>query len=268
VNVKHTKILKWSAGDHAVSHQVYFGADQETVRNANTGSPEYKGNKELGSESYDPGKLLWDTTYYWRVDEVNDSNSDSPWAGNLWSFTTADFLVVDDFEDYNDYPPHEIWSTWIDGFGTTTNGATVGYPNPDFAAGEHYVETKIVHGGSQSMPYSYANNLKTSEATMTLVYPRDWTEEGVTKLSLWFQGDAANAADRMFVALNDTAVVYHDDASATQKTGWNEWVIDLTEFAGVILTNVDTVTIGFGTKDSPVAGGSGQMFFDDIRLIK
>ena len=268
VNVKHTKILKWSAGDHAVSHQVYFGTDQETVRNANTGSPEYKGTKELGSESYDPGKLLLDTNYYWRVDEVNDSNSDSPWAGNLWSFTTADFLVVDDFEDYNDYPPDEIWSAWIDGFGTTTNGATVGYPNPDFAAGEHYVETKIIHGGSQSMPYSYDNNLKTSEATMTLVYPRDWTEEGVTKLSLWFRGDAANAAERMFVALNGTAVVYHDDPAVTQITGWNEWVIDLTEFAGVDLTNVNTITIGFGTKNSPAAGGLGQMYFDDIRLIR
>jgi hypothetical protein len=268
VNVKHTQILKWSAGDHAVSHQVYFGIDQETVRNANTGSPEYKGTKELGSESYDPGKLLLDTNYYWRVDEVNDSDSDSPWAGNLWSFTTADFLVVDDFEDYNDYPPDEIWSTWIDGFGTTTNGATVGYPNPDFAAGEHYVETQIVHGGSQSMPYAYDNDLKTSEATMTLVYPRDWTEEGVTKLLLWFHGDAANAADRMFVAAGSSAVVYHDDPAPTQLTGWNEWVIDLTEFAGVDLTNVNTITIGFGTKNSPAAGGLGQMYFDDIRLIR
>ena len=118
------------------------------------------------------------------------------------------------------------------------------------------------------MPFLYDNNLKTSEAALTLT-KRDWTVEGVTKLSLAFRGDAANAAERMFVALNGSAVVYHADPAAAQTTGWNEWVIDLTEFAGVNLTNVTTITIGFGTKGSPVAGGgTGTVYFDDIRLIK
>jgi hypothetical protein len=69
----------------------------------------------------------------------------------------------------------------------------------------------------------------------------------------------------MFVALGNTAV-YHDDASATQTTGWTEWVIDLAAFAGVDLTNVNSITIGIGTKNSPAAGGPGTMYFDDIRL--
>jgi len=47
-------------------------------------------------------------------------------------------------------------------------------------------------------------------------YPRDWSEQGVTKLILWFRGDPANAAERMFVALNGNAAVYHEGASATQ----------------------------------------------------
>jgi hypothetical protein len=120
------------------------------------------------------------------------------------------------------------------------------------------------------MPYSYDNNLKTSEATMTLVYPRDWTEEGVTKLSLWFKGDAANAPERMYVALNGTTVVYNNGTSLTQKTGWTEWVIPLQTFAdqGVNLKNVNTITIGLGTKNGPAAGGTGKMYFDDIRLIR
>ena len=117
------------------------------------------------------------------------------------------------------------------------------------------------------MPYSYDNNLKTSEATLTLVYPRDWTEEDVANLSLWFVGDSANAAERMFVALNGNAVVYHPDANVTQTTRWTEWVIDLAEF-GIDLTNVNTVTIGFGTKNSPAAGGTGTMYFDDIVLVR
>ncbi|MHC4230162.1 MAG: hypothetical protein ACYSW0_22220, partial [Planctomycetota bacterium] len=65
------------------------------------------------------------------------------------------------------------------------------------------------------------------------------------------------------------AVVYHDDAAATQTTGWTEWVIDLAAFAGVDLTNVGSIAIGFGTKDSPAAdGGTGTMYFDDIRLYR
>jgi hypothetical protein len=65
--------------------------------------------------------------------------------------------------------------------------------------------------------------------------------------------------------------VYHEDPAATQSGGWHEWVIDLQAFAdqGVNLANVNTITIGFGTKGSPVAdGGTGTMYFDDIRLYR
>jgi len=75
------------------------------------------------------------------------------------------------------------------GYGTTTNGSTIGYAEPDFPAGEHFVETTIVHGGSQSMPYFYDNTVAgNSEATLTLTDLTDWTDEGVEILSLWFQG--------------------------------------------------------------------------------
>ncbi|MHC4626752.1 MAG: hypothetical protein ACYTDV_07195, partial [Planctomycetota bacterium] len=113
----------------------------------------------------------------------------------------------------------------------------------------------------------FDTNLMISESTLTLVYPKDWTAEGVTKLSLWFRGASGNPAERMFVALGN-AVVYHPDPAATQMTGWNEWVIDLTEFTGVDLTNVGSITIGFGTKNTPAAGGAGEVYFDDIRLIR
>ncbi|UCE46188.1 MAG: hypothetical protein JSW47_11255, partial [Phycisphaerales bacterium] len=113
----------------------------------------------------------------------------------------------------------------------------------------------------------YDTNMMISESTMTLVSPRDWTAHGVKKLSLWLRGASANAAERMFIALNGTAVVYHDDPAASQITGWTEWVIDLAAF-GIDLTNVNTITIGFGTKNSPAAGGTGRMYFDDIRLVR
>ena len=254
--------LAWTPADNAASSDLYFGTDVDAVKNATAASPEYAGNKALGSESHEPGKLTLGEGYYWRVDAVYPGETI---RGLLWSFATAEFLVVDDFESYNDIDPpdpnsNRVFDKWIDGFGTTTNGALVGNDMPPYA------ERTIVHGGDQSMIYRYDNAAKTSEATLTLVWPRDWTEGGVTRLILWFCGDSGNAADRIFIALNGTAEVYHDDASATQVAGWNQWVIELSAF-GVDLTTVDTITIGIGTKDAPApGGGQGTMYFDDIRL--
>ncbi|MFH1715883.1 MAG: DNRLRE domain-containing protein [Planctomycetota bacterium] len=267
VDVQISSTLNWIPAANAVSHDVYFGTDRDAVKNATTASPEFKGNKASGAESYDPGKLAWNSDYYWRVDAVY---STGPVKGLVWNFITAGFMIVEDFESYNDIDPpdpnsNRIFDNWIDGFGTTNNGALVGNDLPPYA------EQTIVHGGSQSMIYRYDNTNKTSEATLTLVYPRDWTDEGVTKLSLWFRGASGNSADRMFVALNGTAVVYHDDPAATQKGGWTQWVVDLTAFAGVNLANVNTITIGIGTKGPGApgaAGGTGTMYFDDIRLIR
>ncbi|MBL7189617.1 MAG: LamG domain-containing protein [Phycisphaerae bacterium] len=265
-DVQINSILSWTAADNASSHELYLGTDADAVKNATTASPEYVSPKALGSESYDPGKLDWDAGYYWRVDEVYSANTVK---GLVWSFSTANFISVDDFESYNDIDPpdaasNRIFDKWIDGFGTTTNGALVGKDLPPYA------EQGIVHGGAQSLIYRYDNNLKTSEATLTLVYPRDWTEEGVTRLILWFRGAPANAAERMFVAAGGNAVVYHDDPSATQVGKWTAWVIDLQAFAdqGVDLANVNTITIGLGTKNVSAAGGAGQMYFDDIRLYR
>jgi len=268
VDVQMKTVLGWTAAETAASHELYFGTDSEAVGNATTASPEYVGPRALGAESYDPGGLDWQSSYAWRVDEVYPTGTVK---GLVWTFTTADFLLVDDFESYDDIDPlpgepgiNRIFDKWIDGFGTTTNGALVGNDMPPYA------ETQVVHGDAQSLGYLYDNNLKTSEATLTLVYPKDWTEGGVTKLSLWLRGASANAADRIFVALNGTAVVYNDDSAATQMTGWNRWVIDLQAFAdqGVSLANVNTITIGVGTKNSPAAGGAGQLYFDDIRLYR
>jgi hypothetical protein len=266
-DVRQSLILKWSPGESAASHEVYFGTDREAVRNANTGSPEYKGSRDLGSESYDPGKLEWDTTYYWRVDGVDNANPDSPWVGLVWSFTTANFLIVDDFELYNDLDPadpesNRIFNAWLDGYLNPTNGSLVGYETPPFA------EQTIVHGGSQSMPLYYDNSVGYSEATLTLTYPRDWTEKGVNKLTIWFRGGSANAAETLYVALNGNAIITHDNPNAAQIGTWIEWNIDLQAFAdqGVNLADVNTISLGLGNRNNPQAGGSGTMYIDDIRL--
>jgi len=124
------------------------------------------------------------------------------------------------------------------------------------------------------MPLFYGNNqqlkAKYSEAELTLTYPRDWTENGVDTLTIWFHGDPANAAEPMYVALNGSAVVFHDDPNAALIDTWKEWNIDLQGFAdqGVNLANVNTIAIGFGDKKNPQPGGSGTAYFDDIRLYR
>jgi hypothetical protein len=176
---------------------VYFGTDEEAVRNATTASPEFKGTKALGDESYDPGKLEWEATYYWRVDEINTGNPDSPWVGNIWSFTTAGFLIIDNFESYN-AGENQIWYSWLDGLGFGSPGVDPYSPGngTGAAVGDEttpsFTEETIVHGGSQSMPMTYDNNKqgysKYSETEFTLTEPRDWTEGDVSQLTLWFQG--------------------------------------------------------------------------------
>jgi hypothetical protein len=280
---KMTLILKWGAGVSAASHEVYFGTDANAVTNADKSSPEYKGTKALGDENYDPGKLAWFTQYFWRIDEVNAVNPDSPWVGNLWTFTTGDFIVVDNFEDYDVNKP--IWEFWLDGLGFGAPGA------PDFNPGNgtgaavgddtnpSYMEESIVHSGNKSIPYWYDNNkqgfARYSEAELTLTAPRDWTEEGVKELSLWFYGDPNNSDELLYVAVSNNAgvpaVVVHDDPAAATIDTWTEWVIPLQAFSdqGIVLTNVTSIAIGLGSKgNTTIPGGSGKMFFDDIRLYR
>ena len=197
VDVKQTTDLSWGPGDSAVSHEVYFGTDADAVANADKASPEYKGTKALGNETYDPGKLAWATAYYWRVDEVNNLNPDSPWVGNLWSFTTADFLIIDNFEDYNS-GENQIWYAWHDGLGYGTPGTADYYAGNGTGAAvgdettSSYTEETIIHSGTKSMPLVYDNNKqgysKYSETEKTLTDTRDWTEGGVAELSIWFRG--------------------------------------------------------------------------------
>ncbi|MGB2862093.1 MAG: LamG domain-containing protein, partial [Sedimentisphaerales bacterium] len=284
VDVKPSVVLSWDAGSVAASHEVYFGTDADAVKNATTTSPEYKGAKALGEESYDPGKLTFNSAYYWRIDEVNGVNPDSPWTGKVWSFTTGDFFVIDDFEDY-DTGENQIWYAWHDGLGAGAPGTPGYFPGngTGSAVGDEtspsYAEENIVHGGSKSMPVSYDNNKQGyayySEVEHALTDQRDWTEEGVTELSLWFYGDSANAAEPLYVAISNSAgapaMVVHDDPAAATIDTWTQWVIPLQAFAdqGISLTNVDMIAIGLGTQGNMTTpGGSGKMYIDDIRLIQ
>jgi len=175
-------ILSWTPGDTAAEHDVYLGVSEMAVLDADISDTTgiYRGRQD--ANSYTPPETLeFAETYYWRIDEV-EADGTTIHTGRVLSFTIANFIVVDNFEDYNDWSPNEIFTAWIDGFFDPANGSQVGYTNAPFA------ETGTVHWGAQAMPYFYDNSAGFSEATMTLSSVRDWTKHGVKALSLWFQG--------------------------------------------------------------------------------
>ncbi len=75
-------VLSWLPGKGALSHDVYLGTNFNDVNDANTSSNEFMGNYDVNS--FDPCGLDLETTYYWRIDEVGDSNT---YKGNVWCFT-------------------------------------------------------------------------------------------------------------------------------------------------------------------------------------
>jgi hypothetical protein len=115
------------------------------------------------------------------------------------------------------------------------------------------------------------NNDETCEATFSNVtitgaVGPQWTSQDV--------GITSNDAEPIYVVVSNSSgepvVVDYDDPAATQIGTWTEWVTSLQDLADqdLILTDVDRISIGIGTKgNSTVPGGSGKMFFDDIRLF-
>ncbi len=236
-NVDVASTLAWRSGRDATSHKVYFGTDAAALPLAAT----------TDSASYDPGALVLGTTYYWQVTELQE---DEAWTGGLWNFSTEDYLVVEDFESYND-DDNLIYETWLDGWANGT-GSTVGYLEAPFA------EKSIVHSGRQSMPLFYDNaGGIVSEADYEL--SQNWTTNGIRSLTLYFYGAAENEGGQLYVKINGTKVPYDGGADDLNRTVWQPWNIDLSTVGNV--SNVRSLTIGIEG-----AGAAGIVYIDDIRL--
>jgi len=128
--------LSWLSGEYAASHDVYFGT---------TSPGTFQGNQT--DTTFDPGTLEWNTTYYWQIVEVNEAHPDSPWPGNVWSFTTPregmgtilrevwlgiGGTSISDLTSSPDYPDNptfrdelttfEAPTNWTDYYGTRIHG--------------------------------------------------------------------------------------------------------------------------------------------------
>jgi hypothetical protein len=280
--------LAWNAGNYADSHDVYFGTDYTAVRDANTSVTYgvFRGNTTDTVNDIDILKL--DTWYFWRIDEVNDSNGFKWHPGKVWKFKVADYIILDDFESYGE--TNHLISAWAD----------MVSQNPATGARLYlasYSDLYPAHGGDQIMRYGYCNDycsiaeVPYSETWLTLTGGRkNWKDSGVSALALFFYGLPTNAAtekEQMYVGIEDSGGTYaeirygeyerlgQEDINDLNEPEWHEWFIALPDFndsnyaaapCDVDLTDVEKFYIGFGNRRSPEVGGRGEVRFDDIRL--
>ena len=247
-------VLGWTAGREATKHDVYFSSDEQAVIDGTAAVT------TMTESSYGPLSLDLDTTHYWKINEVNETETPSTWESAIWSFTTTDHLIVDDFESYNDLNPDDpesnrIFNVWIDGYQVPANGSLVGYDNPPFC------ERTIVHGGKQSIPFFYNNTggAAYSEAELPLSPPQNWTKAGAATFVLYFHGAQDNTG-QLYVKIDSSKVVYDGDVGDIAKVEWKRWNIDLASL-GVNLQNVTKLAIGIDGN-----GAGGTLYFDDIGL--
>jgi hypothetical protein len=76
IDVPVNLTLEWTGGQYAESHDVYLGLDPDTLS--------FVENVTV-LHYIPPSDLLYDTTYYWRIDERNTVGVTT---GALWRFTT------------------------------------------------------------------------------------------------------------------------------------------------------------------------------------
>jgi len=263
------------------NHVIYFGTDFNDVNDANTSTtPIYRGKqtqtKYMLTSLVPDYALVAGQTYYWRVDEVDDGNTQT---GDVWNFTMPDHLVVDDFERYTD--SNDFNQSWKTGMQLTCSGST------HTVAGT----AQISYG---TMRFSYENN---SPLTTYYLFSEaqydcndgsgfcDWTPDAlladdVKALSIPFTGSFVNdtdpTLDRMYVLVIDNVgsykMVLHPDPNAQVRPYAQEWNIALSELASspnnVDLNNVDILGIGTGVRCNyyTTGGGTGLVVFDNIRL--
>jgi hypothetical protein len=234
--------LSWLEAEFATGRELWFGkaGAMEKVDPAPTGT------------TYTPGPLEFRQAYEWRVDQIGASGAVT---GHTWTFTTAAYLTVDDFESYGS--DADIQAAW-----------------PHNIQGVDYVFLAADGVGNKSMRLYYQNQYEPyfTEATRTFADPQDWTQLGVGALSLWLAGQVDNVEQRMYLKVEDVAgngaTVAHPDTHACQSRLW--WTIALSEFSagGVDLNQISKLTIGLGdgTKSGQADEDLDSIFVDNIRL--
>jgi len=280
VDVGAAAVLSWSPREDMIGYDVYFGSDRDKVDQASTRVGGIYRGQQTATTYHLSDALVMGRSYYWRIDEVDQFGQTH--KGTVWSFTVANYLVVDGFEPYDD-ACNRIFYTWLDGVGHT--GSTVCGKAPfagngtgsmvDQATAPEGTRT-VVHSGVQSLQLTYDNSIKPyySQTERTFSPLQDWTRYDVNTLTVYVRGDPANKPDTLYLEVGDSAQhskrISHPEPQIVAKGYWRGWDIALREFAagGVDLKRVKRLVIGVGDRTAPKAGGQGKVYVDDIRRAK
>jgi regulation of enolase protein 1 (concanavalin A-like superfamily) len=228
-NISVDSVLSWRKGREASSHSVYIDTNENAVANGTAAA------HSASTNSYTPSLNLG-RVYYWRVDEINSSMTPSKWSGDVWSFSTEEYITMDDFEDYNDFIGSLIFETWVGGDSDSTlGGSQVGHTDAPFA------EEKIFQSGKQSGPIYYNN---TAVGTNTSIGERSFedtlnlTSNGADTLRLFYRGKAVT-----FNAAKDGSIAMSAEGSDIQGTAdqFRFAYKTLTSSTGSITVRVDSI---------------------------
>ena len=137
--------LEWTKGGYAEKHDVYFGKNFNDVNDADRGNPlSVLVSENQSTTTYDPPSPLdFNTTYYWRIDEVNAAPDYTIFKGEVWSFTTHVPVLI------------ACNPVLLDGAGGVLADATLSWKSGDYA------EKHDVYFGTDEAKVTDANRSNT-----------------------------------------------------------------------------------------------------------
>ena len=245
--------VSWTAGAGTEWHDVYLSSNRTFVDGEH---PTYKiaSGQALADVNCDVSGLTLNTTYYWKVNEVSNSGADIV-VGTIWEFKIADYIIIEDFENY--ITEGDIQSVWS-GQGIT--------PTPTTLPGEFYHGDRAMQLGLNASSPPYTGRVWRDMS-------HDFTIDGTTALSIMFKSSTfvLPGSSDIFVGLESGSIGGGDLLVGLQQYGnpdaantseYTEWFMDMGLF-GVDLNDITKLTIGYGTPAAPFIA-SGQ--FDYIRI--
>lgn len=267
VDAADAVVLQWQAGEGAVSHSVYYGTDPDALTLVSDSKP--------GTTFAITEKVVPDNIYFWRIDE-NLAGGEVV-TGNLWSFSMADHVTVEDFEIYEvedaTDTPENLFAAW---FVNLDSAALMG------------LNRELADSGKQSMLLIYDNDGEIefggetlqvqmfSEVYYPLTPAQDWTRNALAAFAVSVRGEPNNVlaqSDNLYMTISDAGgksvtLTYNGQPDDLKTAAWSRWDIDLTTLspADVDLTQVAQIALGIGSPDNPQAGGQGTIHLDALRL--
>ncbi|MHC4500039.1 MAG: fibronectin type III domain-containing protein, partial [Planctomycetota bacterium] len=276
--------LNWTPGDYADTHDVYLGTDVNAVSDANHSSAEFMGNVDVNT--YDPCGLDYSTTYYWAIDEVNDTIT---WAGTVWSFTTEAMPLPG--QASNPSPADSATNvdidadlSWTAGSGSTSSDVYFGTTSPGTFQGNQTATTfdpgtmgndttyywridEVNAGGTTTGNVWSFTTIVAPPGQATNPDPADTATDVSTDADLsWTAGTGSTSSDVYFGTTspgtfqgNQTATTFDPGAMSNDTTYY--WRIDEINAAGTTTGNVWSFTTivaapGQASNPSPASGAT------------